>query len=113
MGLIGVLWRLSVLVAFLAAILLLPAFRPHRQKLADLFSTCPLHWFGGKELENDDGTVLIKTGSHRLFTKEELSTYDGTDESKAIYVAIYGRVFDVTSGKHYYAPGGGYHFFSG
>ena len=30
-----------------------------------------------------------------------------------IYLAIMGRVFDVTRGRDFYGPGGGYSFFSG
>ena len=37
---------------------------------------------------------------------EELGKYDGTDKSGLIYVGIDGRVFDVTSGKGFYGPGG-------
>ena len=46
-------------------------------------------------------------------TKDELAAYDGTDDSKGIYLAILGQVFDVSKGKDYYAKGGGYGFFSG
>ncbi|KAJ1506994.1 hypothetical protein HMI56_000340 [Coelomomyces lativittatus] len=49
----------------------------------------------------------------RLFTPEELAQYDGTDLSKPIYLAVLGRVYDVTAGREYYGPEGGYHFFSG
>ncbi|KAJ3369186.1 hypothetical protein GGF31_005467 [Allomyces arbusculus] len=51
--------------------------------------------------------------SERIFTPEELKQYDGTDPSKPIYLAIMGDVFDVTEGRSYYGPGGGYHFFAG
>lgn len=47
------------------------------------------------------------------FTAEELSLYNGTDPSKPIYVAIKGRVFDVTAGKSFYGPGGAYALFAG
>jgi len=49
----------------------------------------------------------------RMFTKDELSLYNGTDPDKPVYLAIFGEVFDVTKGKQYYGKGGGYSFFSG
>ncbi|XP_073288084.1 probable steroid-binding protein 3 [Primulina huaijiensis] len=47
------------------------------------------------------------------FTPQQLKHYDGTDPSKPIYVAIRGRIFDVTSGKSFYGPGGAYCVFAG
>ena len=63
----------------------------------------------------------VKTSSHstksrsgtRIFTKEELKQYDGSDEKKPVYLALLGSVFDVTRGKRHYGKGGGYSFFSG
>ncbi|XP_030468740.1 probable steroid-binding protein 3 [Syzygium oleosum] len=47
------------------------------------------------------------------FTPGELIQFNGTDPSKPIYVAIKGRVFDVTAGKSFYGPGGAYAMFAG
>ncbi|KAG0242281.1 hypothetical protein BGW41_004495 [Actinomortierella wolfii] len=44
---------------------------------------------------------------------QELAQYDGSDATKPIYVAIKGIVFDVSSKRETYAPGGGYHVFAG
>lgn len=50
----------------------------------------------------------------RIFTKDELwDDYRGTEGSKGLYLAFMGKVYDVSKGKDYYAPGGGYSFFSG
>ncbi|KAI9144305.1 cytochrome b5-like heme/steroid binding domain-containing protein, partial [Paraphysoderma sedebokerense] len=46
-------------------------------------------------------------------TPEELALYNGTDPTKPIYLAVIGDVFDVTAGKDYYGPEGGYKFFAG
>ncbi|KAI8835038.1 cytochrome b5-like heme/steroid binding domain-containing protein, partial [Chytriomyces cf. hyalinus JEL632] len=47
-------------------------------------------------------------------TTEELRQYDGKDPNKPVYLAINGRVYDVTAGREkYYGPDGGYNFFSG
>lgn len=43
----------------------------------------------------------------------ELSKHDGTDATKPIYIAIKGRVFDVTAKREMYGVGGGYHVFAG
>ncbi|GKU87404.1 hypothetical protein SLE2022_185340 [Rubroshorea leprosula] len=47
------------------------------------------------------------------FTEQQLIQYNGTDPSQPIYVAIKGRVFDVTTGKSFYGPGGPYAMFAG
>ncbi|XP_010255541.1 PREDICTED: membrane-associated progesterone-binding protein 4 [Nelumbo nucifera] len=49
----------------------------------------------------------------RLWTSEELSMYNGTDNGLPILLGILGSVFDVTKGKSHYGPGGGYHHFAG
>ncbi|KAM6555901.1 hypothetical protein CsatB_002920 [Cannabis sativa] len=46
-------------------------------------------------------------------TPQELSQYNGRDPSKPIYVAIKGRIFDVTTGKSFYGPEGSYSMFAG
>eukprot|EP00300_Choanocystis_sp_HF-7_P042121 c888_g1_i1.p1 GENE.c888_g1_i1~~c888_g1_i1.p1 ORF type:complete len:115 (-),score=24.26 c888_g1_i1:157-474(-) len=43
-----------------------------------------------------------------VFTLAELKAYDGKDPSKPILVALNGGVFDVTTGRSFYGPGGGY-----
>ncbi|KAJ9149843.1 Cytochrome b5 [Pleurostoma richardsiae] len=48
-----------------------------------------------------------------LLTPAELATFDGTDESKPIYLAINGSIFDVTPGARMYGPGGSYHWLAG
>ncbi|KDQ54287.1 hypothetical protein JAAARDRAFT_38445 [Jaapia argillacea MUCL 33604] len=47
------------------------------------------------------------------FTLEQLKGYDGSDESKPIYVSIKGTVFDVTHKKDVYGPGRSYNIFAG
>jgi len=46
-------------------------------------------------------------------TPEELATYDGTDASKPIYLAINGTIYDVSANARTYGPGGSYHYFAG
>ncbi|NP_001131467.1 Membrane-associated progesterone-binding protein 4 isoform 2 [Zea mays] len=56
---------------------------------------------------------LYRLRKPRLWTVEELSLYNGTDEGLPILLAILGSVFDVTKGRSHYGPGGGYHHFAG
>ncbi|KAF9364713.1 hypothetical protein BGX34_000670 [Mortierella sp. NVP85] len=51
--------------------------------------------------------------SDKRLTPEELSKYDGSGESGEIYVAIRGVIYDVTSKKDMYGPGGNYRVFAG
>ena len=46
-------------------------------------------------------------------TDDELRAYDGTDPDKPIYLALNGSIYDVSAGRSFYGPGGGYHFFAG
>ncbi|KAK1276862.1 putative steroid-binding protein 3 [Acorus gramineus] len=46
-------------------------------------------------------------------TADQLRAYDGSDPGKPIYLAVKGTVYDVTSGKSFYGPGGDYCMFSG
>ncbi|KAI3854595.1 hypothetical protein MKX03_005191 [Papaver bracteatum] len=46
-------------------------------------------------------------------TLQQLKQFDGSDASKPIYVALKGKIFDVTTGKSFYGPGGSYCMFAG
>lgn len=46
-------------------------------------------------------------------TLQQLKQFDGTDPSKPIYVAIKGRIFNVSTGNSFYGPGGAYAMFAG
>jgi len=54
----------------------------------------------------------------RNFTAKQLRHFDGsTDEStgepKSVYLSVKGTVFDVSSGRNFYGPGGPYGMFAG
>ena len=49
----------------------------------------------------------------RIFTPEQLAQYDGTNPKLPLLVAVRGDVFDVSSGRLFYGPGGGYSMFAG
>ncbi|CAG0915189.1 unnamed protein product [Notodromas monacha] len=70
-----------------------------------------------KTLETDWAKLMADQGlaveddlqPERIFKSEQLS--NPTDGK--IFLAILGRVYDVTDGKDHYGPGGGYAFFAG
>ncbi|PRD34610.1 UNVERIFIED_CONTAM: cyb5d2 [Trichonephila clavipes] len=61
------------------------------------------------------GNDLNKSGKNNqlLLSSEELKSYDGGPDSKGLYLAILGEIFDVEKGAQHYRPGGGYAFFAG
>lgn len=67
--------------------------------------------FVGKIWKRKDSPAAAKPPL-RVFTKEELAMYKG-HEGGRIYLAIAGNVYDVTTGRRHYGPGGGYSFFAG
>ncbi|GBG62476.1 hypothetical protein CBR_g30797 [Chara braunii] len=46
-------------------------------------------------------------------TEEELEQYDGSDPSKPLMLACKGVIYDVSSGRDFYGPGGPYDSFAG
>lgn len=56
---------------------------------------------------------LSASAPERMLTEDELSLYNGEQNSKGLYLAILGQVFDVERGRKHYGPGGSYHFFTG
>ncbi|KIE02661.1 Cytochrome b5, partial [Metarhizium majus ARSEF 297] len=46
-------------------------------------------------------------------TEKELLAYDGSDAEKPLYLAINGTIYDVSSNRRMYGPGGSYSVFTG
>ncbi|KAF7193175.1 Cytochrome P450 regulator dap1, partial [Pseudocercospora fuligena] len=59
--------------------------------------------------------LAAKLKSPVILTEAQLLSYDGSDESLPIYLAVNGTLYDVTggSGRRIYGPGGPYHVFAG
>eukprot|EP01137_Pigoraptor_chileana_P022006 Opistho-2@86425 len=49
----------------------------------------------------------------RDFVLSELRTFDGRTPQTPVYMAVAGKVFDVSAGRHFYGPGGPYSSFAG
>ncbi|ORX35024.1 cytochrome b5-like heme/steroid binding domain-containing protein [Kockovaella imperatae] len=49
----------------------------------------------------------------RQFTPERLARHDGSNPNLPLYLAIDGQVFDVSSNRRVYGPGGSYNFMTG
>lgn len=48
-----------------------------------------------------------------IYTASTLKQYDGTDDKLPVYIAFEGYVYDVSSGRSFYAVGGTYHYIAG
>ncbi|XP_057731699.1 membrane steroid-binding protein 2-like [Arachis stenosperma] len=46
-------------------------------------------------------------------TEQELRQYNGSDPAKPLLIAIKGQIYDVSSGRNFYGPGGAYAMFTG
>jgi len=105
-------WRTSVLVGVVSAFLTLPAFRSQRDAIVGLLTVCPLYWFNDADRSTSLHSV-VRTSSDVVISQEDLATYDGSDNIRAVYLAILGSVYDVSSGRKHYGADGSYGFFSG
>ncbi|ETW02780.1 hypothetical protein H310_05271 [Aphanomyces invadans] len=96
---------------------LLAAFWPQIEEV--LFKGCPITFMGLRAPSQAtkkpafDVTKDIGLAHLPAFTIEELKQYDGTDESRPIYMAVGGVVLDVTSGSKFYQKGAEYNQFAG
>ena len=85
----------------------------------DLHQTKPLnipehdHFNPIFDPENPPEPIFSKSGT-RMITKNELAAHGHSGPLEPIWLAMTGKVFDVSKGaEHYYGPNGGYKFFSG
>ncbi|CCM04032.1 uncharacterized protein FIBRA_06189 [Fibroporia radiculosa] len=85
------------------------------QELPNLRKLIPV----GACLQPDDGEPFIHLPpdslqtNQRLFSEGMLTTFDGTNDLKPVYIAIDGDVYDVSPSRLTYGPGGPYHMLAG
>ena len=74
----------------------------------------PGNHLGDIEEQPQDRTPIDfdRTGL-KMFSREELKKYDGSDPTLPLLLSINHEVFDVTSGSRFYGPGAHYHVFAG
>lgn len=77
-----------------------------------------LHAVRASEEEESATTTTADNVVTKVFTAEELKKFDGSsgggaDDDGLIYLAIFGRVYDVSKGRDYYGPEAGYSIFAG
>ncbi|EIW62150.1 cytochrome b5 [Trametes versicolor FP-101664 SS1] len=76
--------------------------------LAGKFFTGSFLW----EMELPSVSQFMPSGQ-RLFSEKFLAQFDGTDADRPVYIAIDGDVYDVSSNRATYGPGGSYHMMAG
>lgn len=64
------------------------------------------------DVHYESAEKIQQTEVGQLFTKEELAKYNGEND-KPIYLALLGRVYDVSKGAKHYGPGCSYSYFAG
>lgn len=56
--------------------------------------------------------IEVPSKTEQVFTKEELKLFNGIDKPQ-LYLAILGKIFDVSKGAKHYGPGKQYNVFVG
>ena len=77
------------------------------------FAKCP-HWKTKQKPTEEKKEEVVEIAPRLIatFTEEELWGFNGEDESKPVYLALDGDVFDVSSSKNF-KKGASYHAFAG
>jgi len=65
------------------------------------------------ELKNLDSSLLKPGVLPRIFSLQDLRSYDGSDSSLPVYMAVRGVVFDVSSSQDFYGKGAPYNALAG
>lgn len=122
MGYPSLVSRVGFVIAVLAILASYFQLDPHR--LIPLNSNIP---YLGKTLSQFHNYIIglnrklsgsathpeSSTNGEVLFLEEDLAKFNGEEGSPGIYLAIFGKVYDVTKGRKHYGPGGSYHSFAG
>lgn len=101
---------LSVLVCALAVLFTVDVFQTYRDAILDQMPASVKESVEDY-VERVQSLIGFKSAP-QMFTKEELALYKGKNGGP-IYLAILGKVFDVSRGRKHYGPDGGYNGFAG
>lgn len=89
----------SFLPGLLNRVFMQPAVNPNSQKQQQQ-----------QQPTKEEQAALLE--KQRYYTLAELKQFNGVND-KPIYIAIKGKIFDVSSREDFYGPEGGYHLFAG
>ncbi|XP_050407918.1 neuferricin [Patella vulgata] len=99
---------LSILVVGIAVLFTVDSFKPYKEtllKYMDNLGLSKVLFRLNDKLKN----YFIFTFKEKILTKAELAQYI----EEPVYLAILGKVYDVTKGKRHYGKGGSYEGFAG
>jgi len=74
-----------------------------------------MHWFSSSNSAKgklDENSIIRTDHTGHVLSADELAMYDGSENGKGLYVAVLGTVYDVSTGRKHYGPGGSYSFFA-
>ena len=114
MSLFNIICKISFIIVLIAVSLKYSNVGPSAVHIIHQIVPAWLYSHSKSKTDNNANVVykIISDEGDALFSKDELAKFVGT-ESENIYLAILGRVYDVSTGKQYYSPGSGYGFFAG
>ena len=77
-----------------------------------LFFSATLFWTISQSRAIDSKTVNSQE-SLKILTLEYIKEFNGTDDTKPIYIGMNGLVYDVSAGREFYKADGPYHYLAG
>ena len=60
-----------------------------------------------------DNIVASNFDNLKTYRSADIAEFNGTDDSKPIYIALNGLVYDVSTGREFYKSDGPYHYLAG
>lgn len=75
--------------------------------------TLLFNYFTVKSKSLDKSDTTVENSSLPKMSALTLKEFDGSDNSKPIYIALNGKVYDVSEGRKFYETGGTYHYLAG
>jgi len=72
-----------------------------------------VYFYHSSTTKSDSDAFPEHKAAKKVFTRDEIAEFDGSDPSKPLYLVIKKRVYDVTSGRKHYGKGASYNVFVG